>query len=178
MILVGIIIVVVNFDLLCTYLLRGQTIEQFRSGTGRIDIWNTALPYIENRPVVGYGFGAGGEIVAKNLFGLATMHSAIYETLLGIGVIGLCSLCIQYFYVAIRVINNVLKYGFNNNLMDLFLLLYFLIRSLTSVGIGNWHSQEIMIWYYFMFAVSGSESIQLTYKNMNYEVEHHGRPEQ
>lgn len=173
-VLIGIIIVVMNFDSLYTYLLRGQTVDQLQGATGRVAIWNAATSYIEKRPILGYGFGAGGELVAKDLYGIATMHSAIYETLLGTGIIGLSMLCIQYFYVAIRVTNNVLKYGFKNNLMDLFFLLYFLLRSLTSVGIGNWHSQEIMIWYYFMFAISRNKTIQMSYENMNYEVERYG----
>lgn len=163
-ILMGIVVVIMNFDSLYTYLLRGQTLDQLEGGTGRVTIWNAATLFIEKRPITGYGFGAGGELVAKKLFGIETMHSAIYETLLGTGAVGLCMLCVQYFYAATRVINNVLRYGFKNNLMDIFFLLYFLIRSLTSVGIGNWHSQEVMVWYYFMFAVSRGRSLQMTYK--------------
>ncbi len=167
LIIVGIALVITNFNTLYVYLLRGQTVEQLQGGTGRVNIWHAAISYINKKPILGYGFGSGGELVAKNLYGIATMHSAIYETLLGTGCVGLFLLCTQYMYVAIRVVKNTLKYGVKNNLFDLFLLIYFLIRSLTSVGIGNWHSQEVMLWYYFMFAVSRS-SIQMVYKNEVY----------
>lgn len=162
-IIVGAFFVVNYMDVIFAYVLRGQTMDKFLSGTGRINVWGASLVYIDKNPILGYGFGAGGELVALELFGLATMHSGIFETLLGTGIMGLICITAQFGYVTLIIIRNTLKYGIKNNAADLVLLLYFLIRTVTSLGIGNWHSQEIMLWYCIMFAVSSKTSLQMMF---------------
>lgn len=152
-----------HIDVIYKYLLRGQTEELLLSGTGRLDVWRASIPYIAKRPIIGYGFGSGGEIVSKNLFGLATMHSGIFETLLGTGAIGLLLLLFQYGIALFKVINNIAKYGVKNNLFDGFVLLIYLIRTLTSLGIGNWHSPELMLWYCFLFSLEKRKSVQMIF---------------
>lgn len=153
-----------NMDLIWTYVLRGQTESQMADLTGRVNMWEASYKYIRERPVFGYGFGAGGEIVALNMYGASTMHSGIYETLLGTGYTGLILLMIQYFYVFIKVFFRTISSGIKNNLADIIFVLYFLIRSYTSLGIANWHSQEIVIWYLIFIVLCGN-SLQKAFDN-------------
>lgn len=174
MIIVSIVLIgFKNFDKIENYILRGQSETVLKSGTGRTEMWNLATVYIKEKPILGYGYGVGGEIVAEKMFNVTSMHSAIYETLLGTGYVGLFMLCLQFFIVFIEIIKRMLKFGFKNSIFDVLLISFFLIRSLTSTGIASWHSMELMIWYLIIFSITiKRETIQmiLNDKNVNFNI--------
>ena len=126
-------------------------------------MWEIASEYISERPIFGYGFGAGGELVGARYYGVATVHSGIYETLLGTGIIGLFLLSMQIIYVIHLLLKNIILEGFRNNIADILIVIYFVIRTVTSLGIGNWHSQELMIWLVFFFSIRKGKSMHMNY---------------
>lgn len=159
--------VVLKLNLLIAYLMRGQTTDNLMSGTGRLTIWSYAIEYIVKRPIFGYGFGAGGELAANQFHGVATVHSGIFETLLGTGFLGLFILLLQCFYAIRIVVTNIFRQGLRANSVDAIILMYYLIRSVTSLGVANWHSPELMIWWLFLFAIAPDRGIQRIYRDEN-----------
>ena len=159
--------VALKLNVLIAYLMRGQTTENLMSGTGRLTIWSYAMEYIAKRPLFGFGFGAGGELAAKQFHGVATVHSGIFETLLGTGAVGLFILLLQCFYAIRIVVTNMCRQGLRANSMDAIILMYYLIRSVTSLGVANWHSPELMIWWLFLFAIGEDRGLQRIYRDEN-----------
>ena len=47
------------------------------------------------------------------------------------------------------------------------ILMYYLIRSVTSLGVANWHSPELMIWWLFLFTIREDQGIHRLYRNEN-----------
>jgi O-antigen ligase len=62
--------------------------------TGRTELWEELLPYAEERPLLGYGYGSFWNVdhidaVSKALYwDLSSAHSAYLEMVLGVGLIG------------------------------------------------------------------------------------------
>ena len=160
---------IINIDLIYSYILRGQSISELTSLSGRKMMWSYAFEYIDKRPLFGYGFGAGGEMIGRILpgafNGFQHMHNGVVETLLGTGVIGCVFILLQYFYIGINVFVRVTKTGIKNNLYEIILLLFFAIRTYTSLGVGSWQSLEIIVWYVLLFALSFPKvNIQISFK--------------
>ena len=53
------------------------------------------------------------------------------------------------------------------NFVDAIILMYYLIRSVTSLGVANWHSPELMIWWLFLFTIREDQGIHRLYRNEN-----------
>lgn len=160
-----------NIDVIIAYVLRGQSSADISSLSGRKMIWSYAFKYFEHRPLLGYGFGAGGEMVGRILpgafKGFQHMHNGIVETLVGTGLIGCVCIVLQYLYTFIDVSKRVIKKGIKNNLFEIVLIMFFAIRTYTSLGIGSWQSLEIIVWYVFLFSLSAKTGIQGSFKNKN-----------
>lgn len=169
LIFVILLFLAINIDLLLSYLLRGQSAADFNSLSGRKMIWSYAFEYISKCPILGYGFGAGGELVGQVLpgafNGLQHMHNGIVETLLGTGTLGCILIVLPYLFISLTVFKRLLKEGIKNNLYDIVILFFFAIRTYTSLGIGSWQSLEIIIWYVFIFIMSSKNvNIQGAFK--------------
>lgn len=63
--------------------------------TGRVPVWEWVLPYVQERPLLGYGYNSfwtGPRVwaISKELyFGVDSAHSSYLEIALGLGIIGL-----------------------------------------------------------------------------------------
>ena len=165
LVIVGIGAVFYYKDLLLQYILRGQTSEQLQGMSGRVNMWKIALDYFHMRPILGYGYGVGGSYVSQYLpgafKGIQHMHNGFVETLVDTGIIGLSLLMLQVLYYIGMVIHNTLTLRVKKNMIDLLLLAYFIIRSITSLGFGNWHSMELILWYYMLLSIRRGKSIQI-----------------
>lgn len=160
-----------NLGLLVKYLMRGQTTDVLMSGSGRVDMWSLAMEDIAKNPIFGYGFGAGGELAASRFHGgVATVHGGIFETLLGTGLLGLSVLSLQFIYALRVVASNIYRQGLRANFVDAVILMYYVIRTGTSLGIANWHSPELLLWWLFLFAIGEERGIQRIYRDENRRV--------
>lgn len=157
-------------DNIYQYLLRGQSNEEVMNGTGRLVMWEMSRDFISKRPFLGYGFGVGGELVGEKYYGVATVHNGIYETLLGTGIIGLFLLSLLFVYVSYIIIFNLKIARLQNNVADILIYFYFIIRTVTSLGIANWHSPELMIWLLFVFSINKTKSFQMAYQQTTNNV--------
>lgn len=148
-----ILLVINNIDLINSYFLRGAAESNIIGMSGRKYMWELAKPYINNRPFLGYGFGAGGFIVSSQI-NMSSLHSAYYETLMGTGYVGATILLSIYIYSGILLAFNTIRKGVYNNSIEIMLFIFFTIRSYTSLGIANWHSHEMIVWIILFFCIS------------------------
>jgi O-antigen ligase len=76
-------------------LMLGRGGEDVRSLNSRLPLWLVLSPYVEERPIIGFGYSGfmtvehAREIALYYSFGIAGAHSLYLETLLGTGVVGL-----------------------------------------------------------------------------------------
>jgi O-antigen ligase len=73
------------------YILRGQSFEQFMTGTGRTSIWQVAWAMVEEAPFLGSGFYTGVRIDLTEryrILDLSNVDNTPLEVLVGVGVLG------------------------------------------------------------------------------------------
>jgi len=86
--LAGAIAAILYSDALASYVLRGQSVEQFATLSDRTAIWSTAWEQASNHLVFGGGYGAG-RVLFLDLFEWAgSAHSLWAELLVDLGLIG------------------------------------------------------------------------------------------
>jgi O-antigen ligase len=87
----GIIIVATEVDVLSSYLMRGQSEEQFIGMTGRANYWQNALSMAEKRPLLGYGYWAGTRVLVARTFDIAKSNAdnTYLEVFVDLGLLGL-----------------------------------------------------------------------------------------
>lgn len=152
-----------NLDNVLLYLKRGQTVEQLTGFSGRVEMTRIALDFFYER-LIGYGYGVGSDVVSQffsgRFIGIQHLHNALLETLVDTGIIGTLLLFVQVIYCYMVILINTLKSGLKNNMIDVVLLIFFTLRSITSLGVGNWHSVEILLWYYMLISLKYGNGIQ------------------
>jgi O-antigen ligase len=122
--------------------------------TGRTDIWARLLPFFEQHPIWGYGFGSfWTPMIQEDVFGLKEAHNGYLDVSLGLGVVGLllttmfllsfsrkaqralahdhdwASLCICYLLMA--VVHNITESSFDSFGRPMMAVLLFLAVSLS-----------------------------------------------
>jgi O-antigen ligase len=73
---------------IAAYALRGQSLENFASLTGRTELWNYALGLISDAPVLGHGYGSGRVLLTQAFPWGGTGHNLWVEVGLGLGIVG------------------------------------------------------------------------------------------
>ncbi len=152
-------------DLILEYFYRGSNIENIKTMTGRIKMWDVAKTYISAKPLLGYGYGAGGYQVSS-LFNMSHLHSGIYELLMGVGYVGGALMALVIICTICNLLESIIKKGFNANIIEIMLMVSLLIRTYTSLGIGGWNTYEFMIWFLLVFSLCYSSS----YKGLKEEI--------
>ncbi|HSJ28845.1 MAG TPA: O-antigen ligase family protein [Acidimicrobiia bacterium] len=75
-------------EALVEYLLRGQTVDQFYTFTGRTDLWAFALEQLNEAALLGFGYGSARVILIDEFFWAGTGHNLWIEAALSVGIIG------------------------------------------------------------------------------------------
>ena len=81
------------------YALRGQTPEEARELSSRLDYWSAALPVWRESPLIGKGLLTGTRFEVLAPLGLtftSGIHSTWVEALVGTGVIGLALVSLSF----------------------------------------------------------------------------------
>lgn len=81
------------------YVLRGQSTEQARQLSGRLDFWKRSIPVWRESPIFGKGLltATRFEVLAPlGLTTVSTIHSTWVEALVGTGVVGVASLGVYF----------------------------------------------------------------------------------
>lgn len=70
------------------YVLRGQSLEEFSTLTGRTDLWAYAFGLIAQAPIFGHGYGSGRFLLIEAFPWGGTGHNLWVEVGLGLGILG------------------------------------------------------------------------------------------
>lgn len=130
---------------LWTALTRQQQDVTLYTLSGRLDFWDAAITAWRDSPVLGYGFGVGGRLVALASIGegeIGSLHSGYFEALVGVGLIGVVTLLI----VVLRVVRWSwihLHRGVSAHLGILIVPL--LLHTAISLGFAAWLSSQFMV---------------------------------
>ncbi|HEV3464559.1 MAG TPA: O-antigen ligase family protein [Actinomycetota bacterium] len=114
------------------FLLRGQTAEEARGLTSRVEWWEASIPVWEKSPLVGRGLltGTRFEVLARlGLRDTGGIHSTWVEVLVGTGLIGLGLLLASAAVSVRRALTLALTPG--GAVLPLLLLTVMLVRSVT-----------------------------------------------
>jgi exopolysaccharide production protein ExoQ len=71
-----------------TYLLRGQSGEQFLGLSGRVELWEYVGSLVRERPLLGYGYLSSRSLLLERFPWAGTSHGALPEVLLNLGLVG------------------------------------------------------------------------------------------
>jgi O-antigen ligase len=134
------------------YVLRGQSINQFLTMTGRTQRWNIAWEHFLERPFFGYGYFVGHKSleVWRGQGTISTVDNTYLESLVGVGLIGTFFLVVfacysmataskLYFFAKTKY-----QYRQVSSLAFIFIFIT-LLRSITSSSIQTLHFNLILI---------------------------------
>jgi O-antigen ligase len=114
------------------FLLRGQTTEEARGLTSRVQWWEASIPVWQKSPVVGRGLltGTRFEVLARlGLRDTGGIHSTWVEVLVGTGLLGLALLAAALAISLHRAITLALDH--RGSILPLLLIVVMLVRSFT-----------------------------------------------
>jgi O-antigen ligase len=73
---------------LAVFLLRGQTVDEFATISGRLGLWQAAVPIIMDSPFVGNGYLASRAVLQREVPWASYAHNGAVQSLLDLGVLG------------------------------------------------------------------------------------------
>jgi len=85
-----------------TYIMRGQTEEQFQGLTGRVQIWEIVWSKFLERPILGFGFYAG----IRELYKMSAADNTYLQVLMGGGVVLMTVFLIPIFTIAVQLMRS------------------------------------------------------------------------
>jgi len=86
-------------DVIIAYFMRGQTMDELSSLSGRMYFWPLVLTWVYKSPFIGHGFYSS----QKFLLGTSTVDNTYLEVLLGIGIVGLSVFCVAVLAILINL---------------------------------------------------------------------------
>lgn len=87
------------------YLLRGQTVDQFYTFTGRTDLWSFALNELNEAALLGFGYGAARVVLIDAFWWAGTGHNLWIEAALSVGIVGAVLLTAVLVWAAARCLS-------------------------------------------------------------------------
>lgn len=114
--------------------------EQAESLTGRLPIWETLAPYVQDRFLLGYGYDsfwipAHVNAVSSELhWGIREAHSAYVEMLLSVGLIGAACWLVVVLWTLIRAVHSYYATYHEGHAFFFGLILFGLINGFTESG--------------------------------------------
>jgi len=132
------------FELAQTYFMRGQSEELFTSLSGRTQAWQAAWDMFKQSPLTGHGFAAAARLEILGTEGASTLHGAVFDVLVGIGILGLVPWLAAIIWTSVRLLaltganhpwmQSPAGRGFHAEMLGVLTLV--LVRSLTSSGLA------------------------------------------
>jgi len=92
------------FDVAREYVVRGQSQELFTSLSGRTQGWQAAWDLFKESPLTGHGFAAAARLEVLGTGGASTLHGAIFDVLVGVGLLGLVPWLVAIVWTSTRLL--------------------------------------------------------------------------
>src|SRR6266851_9289952 len=86
------------------YLVRGQDKELFTSLSGRTQGWEAAWGSFQQSPIIGHGFAAAARTEILGTTGASTLHGAIFDVMVGVGLLGLIPWGLAILWTSLRLL--------------------------------------------------------------------------
>ena len=99
MVAASVISYAITGDIAKEYLLRGQSDELVTSLSGRTYAWTAAWEMFQQSPILGHGFAAFARVAILGPTG-STLHGALFDVLVGVGLLGLIPWCFSIVWTA------------------------------------------------------------------------------
>jgi O-antigen ligase len=116
--------------------LLGRT-EEASTFSGRLPLWNEVLVYVEDRPWLGYGYGAFWNVERVQAFvvtqgwQISHAHSGFFEPLANIGIVGVAIMVMTIFAGVVQAIR---RYAVTRNEVYAFLVAQVAFGAVSSIG--------------------------------------------
>jgi O-antigen ligase len=136
------------------YFLRGQTTEEARGLTSRVEWWEASIPVWEKSPLVGRGLLSGTrfEVLARlGLRDTGGIHSTWVEALVGTGLVGLGLLAGATLVGLRRAYQLALDRW--RLILPLLLLTVLLVRSITGNSFESFQGLETVVFLWLIFSL-------------------------
>jgi O-antigen ligase len=139
-------------DLAERFIVRGQPKELFISLSGRTHAWEAAWALFQESPVIGNGFAAAARAEILGITGASTLHGAIFDVMVGVGLLGLIPWIAAIVWTSVRLLGVNLRpapksdswavQGLRAEMIGMLALI--LVRSSTSSGLAM-HDHTFML---------------------------------
>lgn len=135
------------------YVVRGQSAELFTSLSGRTLAWQAAWAAFQESPILGHGFAAAARAEILGATGASTLHGAVFDVLVGVGLLGLVPWAAAIGWTSFRLVRlgvgaRVSRDGDGSERSAiaemLGILALIIVRSTTSSGLAL-HEHEFMV---------------------------------
>jgi O-antigen ligase len=147
------------------YLIRGQSQQLFTSLSGRTHGWTAAWALFQQSPLIGHGFAAAARVEILGTAGASasTLHGAIFDVMVGVGLLGLIPWIAAILWTSLRLLSLAARAGRRRNqdldrshlAQMLGLLALILVRSSTSSGLAM-HDHTLMLFLAVLAYVSAA----------------------
>jgi O-antigen ligase len=135
------------------FFVRGQSQELFSSLSGRTLAWRAAWEAFQESPILGHGFAAAARAEILGATGASTLHGAVFDVLVGVGLLGMVPWAMAIAWTSVRL----LRLGIGGRIQSeagaadggtiaemLGVLALIIVRSTTSSGLAL-HEHEFMV---------------------------------
>jgi O-antigen ligase len=139
-------------DVSTKYLLRGQDAELVTTLSGRTEGWEAAWESFQESPIVGQGFAAYARAHILGTSGLSSLHGAVFDVLVGTGLLGLLPWIAAIAWTAVRLFGlswsrhpwfrSAMGRSFQAEMLGVMVLI--LVRASTSSGLAM-HEDNFML---------------------------------
>jgi O-antigen ligase len=139
------------------YVLRGQSVEEARGLSQRVDWWGDAIDVWRTSPVVGRGLRTASrfEVLApQGRAATSTIHGTWIEALLGTGLVGVALLVLSYLITVRRALDLALRGG---RPLPLLLLTPMTVRSLTGTSVESFGFDALVFLLLALYLTDGGE---------------------
>lgn len=126
-------------------ILRGQDPEQFLGMTGRVDLWESVVPFVADRPLIGYGYQGSRVLLLDTASWAAYAHNAYLQTLLDVGAIGAVLLFAPLGWTTARALLRPLWRGQDTAAGRVAVIVFLLMNGITSESFAAAPGFEIFV---------------------------------
>lgn len=155
---------VVGLPLLFSTALPGlffESIGRQPTMSGRVPLWQTVWPWVEQRPWLGFGYSAFWDPLSRRVFEISLApdiqyipfysHNGVIEVLLGLGAVGLALLSMVYLQVFVAIFRTMRKRPEALDLAPVLItLISFLLLNMTEAPVLQ---QNSLAWIIFVMFV-------------------------